>query len=726
MRRTSVSEGWIIKGHTISQQARALLEQCGDSIQVSNLEGFYRAMLNSEDYLNNLILDFENDEQPYWVDLQCEGMDADGFSVEDYVNAWQEQTDPKLLALVGQFGMGKTWFCRYYAAQMARRHLKEGNSRIPILISLQGWQEVHDMEAHITTSLVNEASMSMMNYETFTHLSRHGRLLLIFDGFDQMEQHVELRVAKENYNRIVSMALDRNKVIFTSRPLFFENTESLQSILDTKKVDVLSLGMFQPDQIREALTKRMPDEQQQMRQWLYNQIDQISELKNLASRPVMIQIICQSFPPGVDNDHLPKHINSAALYRRCIEEGWVKKACRKVPAQPDEVLIFLRDLACEMFEMPGNGITKSEFLKRAHNAFNSSELIEELERLFTRDRHTDNYIFPHSSFMEYFVAEMIAQGLKEGRYEALFRYTLTDVVVVFLKEIMQQEIDRSSLEAQNGILQALFGAQAGNQIGRVVRFLTALGTGNPVVPVLHIITFVYQEVTSTDERKNLEKHARELPEPVIKALGTKDHLAPLESNLLSECPVIVSLFLLSLWGNRSIETHQALPILSRVLGNPAMQRDARLHAVVVIAKRQGEQEFQTLVDTAACKDIPLDIRQECLNQLNPTVLSTDLRQTALRMLCEVIADEEDELRYDSVSCLARFNSNEALIPLLDILKDVEHRLWYPTCWVLFTTSVLGVADLIEQEIVPSLDHRSIMELAQLQKLIERIRINAQQ
>jgi len=697
------SKGWIVTlFHAIDADAQRSVEDF-PSITVHTLANFYRQMLQYDGYLRELIGSSKEVDE-YWVDLDCSvGEKKGSFNLVKYVDGWVKSPAQNHLALLGDFGTGKTWFCHYYAARAARQYLKDpDHHRIPILISLRGYARALNIEQLVTDTLINTYHIDLVGgFETFMHLNRYGRLLLIFDGFDEMERRVDYGVALQNYEEISRTVVERSKVILTSRPLFFADAEKVLR----PGFEILSLRVFDDEQIQEVLRKREP------RKWekCWEQISGIQRLRDLASRPVMTQIISETLPTilGVG------HIDGAALYRTYVdvwfEKSW-KMGSQGLFRIRDDVLLLVRGLAWEMFPM--GIIPQSELHERIKNKLvpklGPRALTLGLEQLFVLDRTTGNYAFPHVSFMEYFVADKIVEDLAEEDVQSLLSCTLTDGVQEFLIDLI-----RARPEAQAGILNALLTAQSGEQINTLTELLTRLGEGNPVRPTIEML-------------ETTDLLMEELPQHVVMTLGKEEFLNEVIKQLPKGAPSQVRHFLLELLGSPDIDTDRALRELTTVIYDDDSDSQVRLHAVQALGKRQGEKEIQALIEATGRQEMPTEIRQACIDNVRFSSLTdASIRNEFLNILHRVIGNSQDDIeaRQYCVIKLAEYGFREALEPLLAILKDFSHVLWFVSANTISKTSESTLADDIEEEIIlphendPSLLH----QIAFLKSAVDYIR-----
>lgn len=749
MRVDQTSKGWIITRFSYEDDngddTRELAEKY-PTISVHTLSDFYRQMLRYDAYLEELIREAAELEK-YWVDLEC-GLNnrLRRFNIIRYVDAWINSGARNHLALLGDFGTGKTWFCRYYAARLARKHLQNPEyHRIPILISLQGYAKALKIEDLVTEPLRHAHVDLLGGFETFMHLNRHGRLLLIFDGFDEMERRIDDSLAQRNYEDIRRTAVENSKVIITSRPIFFKDKEYLSVLLKSKgeqpTFEMLTTLILEDYQIQEMLRKLQPDGTQWEEHW--RQINSIKRLRDIASRPVMVQIISQTLPAVLHEGE--SRINGAGLYRRYIDE-WIEKAYKKdepLLTRREEVLAFLHDVAWDMYCTQGTGtIIPSQFYEAAGERFGQSAIVAELADLFVRDKTTGNYLFPHISFMEFFVADKVMKNLCNGNVETLFACSFvkeSSGVIEFLIDLA------SSVEAQTGLLHALLIAQSGEQTELVIKLLTEVGENKPIKLIMHILAQLDQQqgkssghgamagsVQNQQFEKIIQLLKHGLSEHVVQALGKEKFLRGILPPS-PKSPRCVRYFFFDLLGSSAVTSGRALKVLARAMYEDT-DMEVRLRAVQALGKRRGEKEVQTLIEAIRSKEVPRQIRKDCIEKLLASSFpGSPIHSRVLEMMHEVINNNQDDIRFreDCVIRLAQCNSQEALEPLLPILKEFsqpsEHPLWMVLSTALYSTSVLNIASKIEQEVIlPKQAGKDLIrQIAYLRGAVDAIKANAE-
>jgi len=430
------------------------------SLQAYGREDFIDHLANFQPHLARLRADYEESAiESYFVPLKVreeragetepEARDLDGF-----IDQWLAAPERNHLSLLGDFGTGKTWFCRRLAGAMAGV-----TGRIPICILLRDYSRAYDIEQVLTDALTNRFGIPLAaGYKTIRRLSEEGRLLLIFDGFDEMERRAsDYRTALENFWEIAKLISPRAKILLTCRQAFFrhqtEETEVLErktgraqpetvrvvnrdGVIDLagrKEFEVAHLSEFDDGQIAQALQKLAPGAWEPV----LARIRALPQIEDMAHRPVLLGMIAQTLPGIAASEDL----NLATLYERYTED-LMRKRVETIPAEQRRD--FVQELAWEMQNSNRLNIPYSEFPERVKVYFGVKDDPGQTA-FFDRDIRTQSYLvrdgagnyrFAHKSIMEFFVARKLAPLLKEGKAPECL---LTDAVVSFVYYLLKHQ-----------------------------------------------------------------------------------------------------------------------------------------------------------------------------------------------------------------------------------------------------------------------------------------------
>lgn len=440
-----LGSGVLVTHARVSPAAQACATETDGLVRAFTLDQFYRELIDFEPYVQALVADYDQSElSTYYVDLGCRGTDGSVYKPMDtYVDAWLDDPTRNHISILGDYGTGKTSFCRQYAAKLGRQWLTEPDQkRIPILISLHDYAKAMNLEQLITDFLVNRYGIQAP-YEAFRRFNADGRLVLLFDGFDEMAQRVDYQTTVDNFEELARAVEDHSKVILTCRTPYFRTRQEAEDLLscrerlyegwelaggmasdlperplidltDRPNFEILYLLPFDRQDIQAILRARLPDKWEQY----WQQIEDTYNLAELAQRPVLLDMIARSLPelkPG-------QAVNAAQLYQAYVElwlaRDWEKG--RTLITREDKRL-FMQQLALEMLRRDESSIHYSRLPDRVREHFRL-ERADEIDYFehdirtcsFLRRDGEGNYRFVHKSFGEFFVAQWLAPKLLDG------------------------------------------------------------------------------------------------------------------------------------------------------------------------------------------------------------------------------------------------------------------------------------------------------------------------
>ncbi|MBI3682456.1 MAG: SUMF1/EgtB/PvdO family nonheme iron enzyme [Acidobacteria bacterium] len=416
-------------------------------LEIYHREEFLSRLADFGPYLSRLRAEYEKEKiERYFVPLRIKlekpgEKEADPIPLDGFIQDWLADPSRNHLSLLGDFGTGKTWFCRRLANQLTRKQ-----DRVPVLIALRDYSRAYDVEQMVTDAVVNRFQVALpAGFKSFQCLNEAGRLVLIFDGFDEMERRVsDYRIAKENFEEIARLVSPRAKVILTCRTAFFrtrkEEEETLHreglpvrvrhgeeeiELAGRKGFDLAHLCEFDEEQIRRALQLRIPEKWEDT----FNRIKLLPNIEDLSHRPVLLDMIAQTLPRIVR----PEDLNLATLYQEYTEE---LLKYRVTDISPEARRGFVRTIALRMKPENKYTIPHTEFPTLVDSYFRLEGNPEKIA-YYERDIRTQSYLvrddpgnykFAHKSILEYFVARVVAEMLERGD---ICDCPLTDAIATF-------------------------------------------------------------------------------------------------------------------------------------------------------------------------------------------------------------------------------------------------------------------------------------------------------
>ena len=214
----------------------------------------------------------------------------EGTDVIEEITQLLAEDDSRFILLMGDFGRGKTFAMRQLALQLPNRLPQ----LTPLLIDLRALDKAHSVDGLVAAHLANHGE-SRIDLRALRYLLRQGRLVLLFDGFDEL-------VTRISYER----AADHLNVLLQRRPGFREGRggQSYPALQDRlsgadlagERVGllpqrrVLMLEDFTPDQSK-AYLYRCYRQDRGAAERRFTLIQQVADLAALSRNPRMLGFI---------------------------------------------------------------------------------------------------------------------------------------------------------------------------------------------------------------------------------------------------------------------------------------------------------------------------------------------------------------------------------------------------------------------------------------------------
>ncbi|TDD73896.1 TIR domain-containing protein, partial [Actinomadura rubrisoli] len=355
----------------------------------------------------------------------------------------------RFMLLLGDFGRGKTFALR----ELARRIPEELPHVIPILIELRALDKAHSVDGLVAAHLANHGE-ELIDLKAFHYMLRQGRIVLLFDGFDELVTRVTYDQAADHLDTLLQAAQDKAKIVVASRTQHFKSQAQVLTALGEKvgvlpHRRVLGLEEFTPRQVRSYLVNRYGDEK--TAEDRLSLLSGIEELLALTSNPRML-----SFIADLPEERLRAvaqartTVSPADLYQEILsswlgyEADRVRHAGGPSGLRVDDMWEAVGTLALRLWE--GN----EQFLRLAELADVSDTLAGLADGRLSPHQVTHAvgagsllvrtaeglFGFIHTSVMEWLVARHIAREFARGAAPAaLALRALTQLTVDFLCDL---------------------------------------------------------------------------------------------------------------------------------------------------------------------------------------------------------------------------------------------------------------------------------------------------
>ncbi len=358
----------------------------------------------------------------------------------------------RFVLLLGDFGRGKTYALR----ELARRIAETVPHLIPILIELRALEKAHSIYGLVAAHLANHGE-EPVDPKAFDYMLRQGRIVLLFDGFDELVARLTYERAADHLDTLLEAAQDDAKIIVASRTQHFKSQAQVFTALGERvgllpNRRILSVEDFTPAQIRAYLVNRYDGDAERADERL-RLITGVQDLLDLSQNPRMLSFIAELDEAALRAAAQRGHTLSAATLYREILRSWLSHEAGRAAGRPGRALALRRDelwqavttLALRLWETGESYLRLAELTKVAQTlsglldgrlspdqtafAMGSGSLLTRTEEgLFG---------FIHSSVTEWLVANMIAKQLTEGAPapSQLRRRPLSALTVDFLCDL---------------------------------------------------------------------------------------------------------------------------------------------------------------------------------------------------------------------------------------------------------------------------------------------------
>jgi len=292
-------------------------------------------------------------------------------NVETFINQWLDENTLRQLALLGEYGQGKSTGTLMLSYHLIEQLEEVETVRIPILLELRGKSP---------RTLTPEGLLALwaqpygINPNALMKLLIAGRLFLIFEGFDEMDLAGDSESRINHFRVLWKFAYPQAKLLITGRPNFFLDDAELKAALgiQTPKHEhphcqAVYLAPFNVKQIAESL--RSAD--QKISKEVVELAEKDNKFREIVGRPCLLHIVSTLW----QRENLAAHkerINSALVMDLFIRHSYRRQGAKdEEQKKPDFMALNSAERAYFM-----EGITVYMAVNNLPNQISSSELDE--------------------------------------------------------------------------------------------------------------------------------------------------------------------------------------------------------------------------------------------------------------------------------------------------------------------------------------------------------------
>jgi WD40 repeat protein len=215
-----------------------------------------------------------------------------------------------------------------------------------------------------------------------------------------------------------------------------------------KNFDIIYLKEFNDEQIKAFLQKRVPlieaqKEKKQGWRYYYQKIHDVFDLKDLAKRPVLLELITKYLPQLIEKG---EKINASTLYLTTIQEELKRRlTVGKTVIQRDDRIKLMKMLAVWMYNHDKLSVYYEDIsellnLKAQFNLKARTDIEYHLNDFLTcsfLNRDTSgNYQFSHKSFVDFLTAWKFVEDIEKDFIDDFAQMTITKEVMQFMSDFV--------------------------------------------------------------------------------------------------------------------------------------------------------------------------------------------------------------------------------------------------------------------------------------------------
>ena len=533
----NADEGWLVSHRRVSQAARRAIQQADhEALSCYTLDELLDEDADFTGYLDWLEQEIKQrgiDSQ--YVPLACTKAELDPVSqqqiglsryaetdgwIDGYIDLWLDDPAKEHISILGEFGTGKTWFALHYAWTSLQRYKTAKQRglerpRLPLVISLRDYAKVVSVESLFSEFFFRKHEIPLPGYSAFEQLNRMGKLLVIFDGFDEMAARVDRQQMIDNFWELAKVVTPASKAILTCRTEYFPDAIEGRQLLNAElqastanlsgespQFEVLELEQFSPGQIRQVLAQKAKEP-------TVETILANPQLLDLARRPVMVDLILEALP----EIEAGKPIDLSRVYLYAVTHKMARdiKDERTFTSLADK-LYFLCELSWEMLSTDQMSLNYRAFPAQLQRLF---------PNLIEAERDLDHWRY---DMMGQTMLIRNSEGDYSPSHRSLLEFFAAYKIVAFLGALADDftDIARQQTNVDNAAQ-----PQAYTWADYFQRQCDDTGKIQAIAPLQEFVTEPFEQILELLSQARLAKAVLDLAVPMLDPETMRDRLLPL-------------------------------------------------------------------------------------------------------------------------------------------------------------------------------------------------------
>ncbi|MEO5729434.1 MAG: pentapeptide repeat-containing protein, partial [Byssovorax sp.] len=321
--------------------------------------------------------------------------------------------------ILGDFGAGKSFLLR----ELARSLLAGDGSLIPVLVEMRYLEKQLSLRGLLSQHF-GMSNAGSVDIDAFLYMLHQGRVVLLFDGFDELAVRVTYDQVLQHFAVITGAVEGKAKVIVSSRRQHFldDGRVKLELARSAERLQgyrLVELQPFEEPQIRQFLSNRLQSEAEADTR--YRLIHDVKDLLGLSHNPRMLSFIADLERERLEGARdAAGEITPAKLYEVLLER-WLEGECKRTDVKKASLWSAVRTFARKLWATSGNAVDLGSLPKALVPRLESAKqvLSEEEARLVLGSRSLLKrdaeglFSFVHRSVLEWLVAGEAVTELRE-------------------------------------------------------------------------------------------------------------------------------------------------------------------------------------------------------------------------------------------------------------------------------------------------------------------------
>ncbi len=372
------------------------------------------------------------------------GIPAQGTPVVDAMLDWAANpTEPRLFALLGEYGMGKTVSCQHFIRELTERRKASPTLPMPLYFNLKNVADARlaDRLEDLVVTCMREEWLPKYSphhtWQAFTSWLAAGPCVVIFDGLDEMLVKLDNTQGLSFLSRLLNVLQllddeDANRqirLVLSCRTQYFKTLDDQRSVFPGRDRENLNADSYRTmillplgdDQIRRYLEIALPGSDIAH---IMDLVASVHNLPELVARPYTLQLVAEHIPEIERDRANGKPVFGVTLYKAMVK-SWLARDKGKHFIDPERKNAFMAELAAWLWRekkttAPAEDVETifrrwvrgdedlSDINPSALTKSDKDKLYEDLRTatFLTRqdDERGSTFRFAHTSLQEYFLA----------------------------------------------------------------------------------------------------------------------------------------------------------------------------------------------------------------------------------------------------------------------------------------------------------------------------------